>query len=120
MATDAVITPVSRKPVYRPVNRTLERAFYLGMAVLMCVCVYIGFSPTYFGAGMLRAPLPSPILHVHGAVLNDYNDGGYLIWQLYPEWPVTMDGRVDVYGPQLVVEYAIFGGAPMLSPFGKF
>lgn len=68
MATDAVVTPVARKPVYRPVNRTLERAFFTGMAILMCVCVYIGFSPTYFGAGMLRAPLPSPILHVHGAV----------------------------------------------------
>jgi hypothetical protein len=38
------------------------------MAVLLCVCVFIGFSPTYFQAGMLRAPLPSPILHVHGAV----------------------------------------------------
>lgn len=68
MATDAVVTPVSRKPVYRHVNRTLERAFYMGMAVLMCLCVYIGFSPTYFHAGMLRAPLPSPILHVHGAL----------------------------------------------------
>lgn len=68
MATEAVVTPVSRKPVSRPVNRTLERAFYLGMAVLMCICVFIGFSPTYFQAGMLRAPLPSPILHVHGAV----------------------------------------------------
>jgi hypothetical protein len=40
----------------------------MGMAGLMCVCIYIGFSPTYFQAGMLRAPLPSPILHVHGAV----------------------------------------------------
>jgi hypothetical protein len=38
------------------------------MAVLMCACVFIGFSPTYFQAGILRAPLPSPILHVHGAV----------------------------------------------------
>jgi len=38
------------------------------MAVLLCVCVYIGFLPTYFQAGMLRAPLPSPILHVHGAI----------------------------------------------------
>ena len=38
------------------------------MAILLCVCVYIGFSPTYFQAGMVRAPLPSPILHVHGAV----------------------------------------------------
>jgi hypothetical protein len=35
---------------------------------LLCVCVFIGFSPTYFRAGLLRAPLPSPILHVHGAV----------------------------------------------------
>jgi hypothetical protein len=38
------------------------------MAILLCVCVYIGFSPSYYQAGMLRAPLPSPILHVHGAV----------------------------------------------------
>jgi hypothetical protein len=68
MATDAILTPASRKPVYRPVNRTLERVFYSGMAVLLCVCVFIGFSPTYFQAGMLHAPLPSPILHVHGAV----------------------------------------------------
>jgi hypothetical protein len=37
------------------------------MAILLCVVVIIGFSPTYFGAGMLRAPLPSPILHFHGA-----------------------------------------------------
>src|SRR5258708_20837461 len=38
------------------------------MAVLLCICVFIGFSPACFQAGMLRAPLPSPILHVHGAV----------------------------------------------------
>ena len=68
MATDAIVTPVSRGPVYRPVNRKVERVFFSGMALLMCICVYIGFSPTYFGAGMLRAPLPSPILHIHGAV----------------------------------------------------
>jgi hypothetical protein len=69
MATDAVVVPVSRPtPSYRPVNRTAERVFYTGMAIVLCVCVFIGFSPTYFRAGILRAPLPSPILHVHGAV----------------------------------------------------
>ncbi|HKO11385.1 MAG TPA: hypothetical protein VJV22_05420, partial [Acidobacteriaceae bacterium] len=69
MATDALVVPVSRpQPTYRPIHRTAERCFYTGMAILLCICVYIGFSPTYFGAGMLRAPLPSPILHVHGAV----------------------------------------------------
>ena len=68
MATEAVVTPVTRGTVYRPVNRTMERVFYSGMAVVMCLCVFIGFSPTYFQAGMMRAPLPSPILHFHGAV----------------------------------------------------
>jgi len=69
MATDSIFVPASaREPTYRPVNRTVERVFYSGMAILLCVCVYIGFSPTYFQAGMSRAPLPSPILHIHGAV----------------------------------------------------
>jgi len=68
MATDAVVSSLSGRSVHRPVNRTLERTFFTGMAFLMCACVYIGFSPTYFQAGMMRAPLPSPILHLHGAV----------------------------------------------------
>ena len=69
MATDAIFAPASgQHPTYRPVNRTVERVFYSGMAILLCVCVFIGFSPTYFRAGMMRAPLPSPILHIHGAV----------------------------------------------------
>lgn len=69
MATEAVVLPVpGKQPRYRAVNRTAERCFYTGMALLLCICVYIGFGPTYFRAGMVRAPLPSPILHVHGAV----------------------------------------------------
>ncbi len=69
MATETVPTPQSqpRRPIYRPVNRTAERIFFGGMAIVLCLVVFIGFSPTYFRAGMLRAPLPSPILHVHGA-----------------------------------------------------
>jgi hypothetical protein len=70
MATEAMPAPKSlpRQPLYRPVNRTAERFFFGGMAILLCAVVFIGFSPTYFRAGMLRAPLPSPILHFHGAV----------------------------------------------------
>ena len=72
MATEAphaITAPKSlpRRPVYRPVNRTEERVFFGAMAILLCAVVFIGFSPTYFRAGMLNAPLPSPILHVHGA-----------------------------------------------------
>jgi hypothetical protein len=69
MATEALgaAKALPRKSLYRPVNRSFERIFFAGMAILLCVVVIIGFSPTYFAAGMLRAPLPSPILHFHGA-----------------------------------------------------
>ncbi|WP_158748711.1 hypothetical protein [Acidobacterium sp. S8] len=69
MATEAFAQPDSlpQRHLYRPVNRRIDRIFFGGMAILLCIVVFIGFSPTYFRAGMLRAPLPSPILHFHGA-----------------------------------------------------
>jgi len=69
MATEAIHTPrsLTSRPVYRPVNRGVERVFFGGMAILLCACVIIGFAPTYFAVGMVKAPLPSPILHFHGA-----------------------------------------------------
>lgn len=32
-----------------------------------------------------------------GTMLNSYNWGGYLIWSLYPDHPVFIDGRTDLY-----------------------
>jgi hypothetical protein len=32
-----------------------------------------------------------------GQMFNSYNWGGYLIWTLYPEKPVFVDGRTDLY-----------------------
>jgi hypothetical protein len=32
-----------------------------------------------------------------GKMLNTYNWGGYLIWSLYPDQPVFVDGRTDLY-----------------------
>jgi hypothetical protein len=75
VTTPHVLAPaVGAKIPHRPVSRIVERMFYSGMSLLLAVCVYIGFSPTYFQAGMLSAPLPSPILHVHGAV--------FTVWML--------------------------------------
>jgi len=32
-----------------------------------------------------------------GQMFNSYNWGGYLIWALYPDKPVFVDGRTDLY-----------------------
>jgi tetratricopeptide (TPR) repeat protein len=37
-----------------------------------------------------------------GKMFNDYNLGGYLLWELYPEYQVAIDGRLIVYGGELV------------------
>jgi hypothetical protein len=51
-------------------------------------------------AGALHA-LGKPV-----RVFNYYDYGGYLVWQLYPDGSrVFIDGRVEVYGPQVFSRY---------------
>jgi hypothetical protein len=40
-----------------------------------------------------------------GPLFNDYGWGGYLVWQLYPDYRVGIDGRAAVYGPRRFAEY---------------
>ena len=39
-------------------------------------------------------------------MLNHYNWGGYFIWKLYPDYPVFIDGRADLYGDSFMNEFA--------------
>jgi hypothetical protein len=41
-----------------------------------------------------------------GPIFNLYDWGGYLIWKLYPNTPVFIDGRADLYGPDLFHDFA--------------
>ena len=47
--------------------------------------------PTAAVSYVLNHRLPGPLL-------NHYNWGGYLIWKLYPDYRVYIDGRTDLYG----------------------
>jgi hypothetical protein len=44
-----------------------------------------------------------------GKLFNTYNWGGYLIWSLYPEKPVFIDGRTDLYAlnSQVLEDYVL-------------
>jgi hypothetical protein len=48
-------------------GRRYDHFFFSGMAWLMFAVVIVGFGPTYYFAGVFHAPLPSMIIHVHGA-----------------------------------------------------
>lgn len=43
--------------------------------------------------------------HPAGRLYNTYGWGGYLIWRLYPQYPVYIDGRADLYGDQFIYHY---------------
>lgn len=59
-----------------------------------------------------------------GALYNDYVYGGYLIWELYPERPVFIDGRAEVYYPtrafddEMTIHYASPGWEEALDRRG--
>jgi len=37
---------------------------------------------------------------IKGNILNHFNSGAYLIWRLFPEKKVFIDGRTEIYGPE--------------------
>jgi hypothetical protein len=61
------------------------------MALVMLLTVFVGFAHTYYLAGLFRAPLPSPIIHIHGAVFSCW------ILLLLAQTSLVSASRVDIH-----------------------
>ena len=98
----------------RPSDSVIAIGTALSMiAVTGCVVVGTTSGALYRHLGLYRSfgigdsrELPSPeivsrLRGVEGRILNDPNLGGFLIWRLYPEKQVAVDGRWEVYGELL-------------------
>ncbi len=104
--------PTSRpKRLRRPlaVRTLLNAAIVLAMALFACVHVIqvIRRQPQaeaqrFPGGAVAFLQTHSP----SGRIFNHYDWGGYLIWRLYPSTPVFIDGRADLYGQQLLDQFA--------------
>jgi heme A synthase len=46
-----------------------DRFFFSAMVAALWATVLFGFAKTYFLAGMVNAPLPNKLIHIHGAVM---------------------------------------------------
>ncbi len=46
-----------------------DRIFFPSMCLLFLVTVWLGFSKTYYAAGLVTAHLPAPIIHIHAAAM---------------------------------------------------
>jgi hypothetical protein len=72
VATDAMRPQAVVVRRDRPANPAWDRVFFSGMILLLWATVLFGFAKTYFMAGMISAPLPNGLIHVHGAVFTSW------------------------------------------------
>jgi FtsH-binding integral membrane protein len=74
-----------------PVGQRYDHFFFSGMAVLILASVFLGFAHSYYLAGIFHAPLPSRIIHIHGAV--------FYMWilLLITQTSLVAAGRVDIH-----------------------
>jgi hypothetical protein len=72
-------------------GRRFDHYFFSGTAWLMLASVFLGFGPTYYWAGVFNAPLPSRIIHIHGAVFSCW------ILLLIVQNSLASAGRVDIH-----------------------
>lgn len=61
------ILSTNKMPVSRPKLRP-DDIFFPAMALLILAIVVIGFAQSYFLPGMVFAPLPNALVHIHGAL----------------------------------------------------
>jgi hypothetical protein len=80
-----------RHPADKLPGRQYDNYFFSAMALLILVTVFIGFARTYFLAGVFRAPLPSLLVHIHGAVFSSW------ILLLITQIALVSAGRVDIH-----------------------
>ena len=72
-------------------GRRFDHLFFSTMAVLMLATVFLGFARTYYLAGIFHAPLPSLIVHIHGAAFSCW------ILMLVAQTSLVSTGRVQVH-----------------------
>jgi hypothetical protein len=53
-------------------TRRRERIFFVGIALVAAITVFVGFAPTYFLKSFYGSPPLPPLLHVHGLVFTSW------------------------------------------------
>ncbi len=72
-------------------GRRYDHYFFSATAVLMLLTVFFGFARSYFLAGIFNAPLPSPIIHIHGALFTTW------MLLLLTQTSLVAAGRTDIH-----------------------
>jgi len=91
----------------RPLQKRREDIFFLVFVLLILTANFIGFARTYYLAGIFRAPLPSLLVHIHGALFTSW------LLLLLLQTSLVLTGRIR-WHRQLGVLGAVIAGLMLI------
>ncbi|MBM2843591.1 MAG: hypothetical protein HW404_1428 [Anaerolineales bacterium] len=113
--TSAALRSVDRGPASGTTvreKRALNAALGAGLLTLLLAWTAVQASP-----GRTRAHLEAQVpvaavqsmreLRPDGNLFNDYNWGGYVLWELSPAYSTFVDGRTDVFSAEVFEDYVL-------------
>lgn len=106
MATDALRQQVVPRV---HVNPKADRVFFSTMVLLLWATVLFGFARTYFLAGMVTAPLPNKLIHIHGAIMTLWMVVLFVQTALISAHRVKWHMKLGLFGFGLAVAMVIIG-----------
>ena len=121
--SDSIHSPSVPHRFYRDLSRRLERlnqVFDRHVLALLIVLSILGLTimPKPIGGierlqvqfNSMRLPVKATVfirdVGLSGNMFNPSEFGGYLIYSLFPDYKVFVDGRVDMYGESFMKQYA--------------
>jgi hypothetical protein len=91
------------------VNPKSDRVFFSTMVLLLWATVLYGFAKTYFLAGMVEAPLPNKLIHIHGAIMTLWMVVLFVQTALISAHRVKWHMKLGLFGFGLAVAMVIIG-----------
>ncbi len=101
--------------VVRPVTKRADDVFFVTTAWIMLTIVVVGFAPSYLLRGAVFAPLPSLLVHLHGAVFFSWIILFVVQTSLVATGNVRLHRKLGVLGCVIAGLMVILG---VLAPFG--
>lgn len=115
IAAPVMASQLSSIVTLQPSTENIPRRTRMTLAILLAVIALVGAALVWLRLSDQpktdRATFPVGAvdwIEIHqpeGNLFNAYQWGGYLIWRLYPHYPVFIDGRAELHGDQMLTEY---------------
>ena len=116
------VAPTLSVPPRLSPGRRYDRYFFAAIVVALLLTAFAGFAPTYYLAGLYKANLPAPILHVHAVLESSWMLLLLVQMLLVSAKRVPLHRKLGIFGfllAAVMVSVAVMVGANQLHRFAS-